>query len=514
MIRDFFKRKPKSVTEVTTSVAHGFFSTDLDIRGKSRSEILAEVDKRTFQKLPPVAVNPPGTAMDAVAFTKAQFSVGDSNAPDILIAWYGAQGFLGWQTLAIISQHWLVDKACTMPAKDAVRNGYEVTRNDGKKLTPEIQDKIRAFDKKFRVKQNLVQFSRMSRIFGIRIAMFEFSFNSPEALREFYKNPFNIDGVKKGSYKGISQIDPYWITPLLNADASGNPASQYFYEPTWWVVNGVEIHRTHLIITRTNEVPDILKPTYVYGGISLVQRIFERIYAAERTANEAPMLAMTKRTGVLQIDTAQAIGNQTSIEQKLAKWAFLRDNYGVHAIGSDETYSQIDTALTDLDAVIMTQYQIVAAIAEVPAVKLMGTSPKGFNASGNYEAESYHEFLKTIQSDEMEPLLERHHMLLMKSEIAPEAPFELSIKWNALNTPSGEEKALVEKTKAETDGLLVATGAIDGRDVRDRIISDPESPYSGIGDEIPDTEEGQPLQGSEHFSSGSSPDAEENNGLK
>ncbi len=34
---------------------------------------------------------------------------------------------------------------------------------------------------------------------------------------------------------------------------------------------------------------------YNYFGVSVPERIYERVYASERTANEAPQLAMTKR---------------------------------------------------------------------------------------------------------------------------------------------------------------------------------------------------------------------------
>ena len=61
------------------------------------------------------------------------------------------------------------------------------------------------------------------------------------------------------------------------------------------------------------------------------------------------------------------------------EWAGLRDNYGVKVIDKDaEDLTQFDTGLADLDVTIMTQYQLVAAIAGVPATKLLGTTPKGF----------------------------------------------------------------------------------------------------------------------------------------
>jgi phage-related protein (TIGR01555 family) len=218
--------------------------------------------------------------------------------------------------------------------------------------------------------------------------------------------------------------------------------------------------------------------------VPVPQKIYERVYAAERTANEAPALAMTKRTDVLKTDMAQALSNQAAFEQRMAQYVFNRDNYGVKTIDETEDMVRLDTSMSDLDNVIMTQYQIVAAAANVPSVKLLGTSPKGFNATGSYEEASYHEFLETLQETAMSPLLDRHHELLIKSEVLPEFSqyFEICVKWNELDAMTAEEQAIVNKHKAENGAMLVASGAIDGMDERKRIINDPDSGYNGLLD--------------------------------
>ena len=219
-----------------------------------------------------------------------------------------------------------------MPAKDATRNGYEISINSGEdeEVDPEILDAIREADMKYNLHKNLIQFVQMGRVFGIRHAMFIVESDDPE----YYLKPFNPDGIKPGSYKGISQIDPYWITPQLDAEAAGNPASIYFYEPTWWVINGRPVHRTHLVIFRTEEVSDILKPSYIFGGVPIPQKIALRVYAAETTANEAPMLAATKRTDVMKVDLTQAGANPTNIANTLNQFVNFRNNYGVLVVGT------------------------------------------------------------------------------------------------------------------------------------------------------------------------------------
>ena len=397
-----------------------------------------------------------------------------------VLSWYTSQGFIGYQNAALLSQQWLISKACLMPAQDAMRKGYEITSNDGEEIDAEILDFIRQKDKEYKINKNLVELVQMGRVFGIRVAMFIVDSEDPD----YYYKPFNIDGVEPYSYKGISQIDPYWITPQFDNAAVGEPASMGFYEPTWWQIQGRLVHKSHLIVYKTEELADILKPAYIYGGVPVPQKIYERVYAAERTANEAPALAMTKRTDVLKTDMAQALSNQAAFEQRMAQYVLNRDNYGIKTIDETEDMLRLDTSLNDLDNVIMTQYQIVAAAANVPSVKLLGTSPKGFNTTGSYEEASYHEFLETLQETAMTPLLDRHHELLIKSEVLPEFSqyFEICVKWNELDAMTAEEQAIVNKHKAENGAMLVASGAIDGMDERKRIINDPESGYNGLLD--------------------------------
>lgn len=402
----------------------------------------------------------------------------DLTIPFVQLQWYAVQTFVGYQIAAIVAQHWLVDKACTMPARDAIRHGYEITVNDGEKADPALLRKIRKLDKKFGIKRNVVEFVRFNRIFGIRIALFDIESDDPL----FYEKPFNIDGVKPGSYKGISQIDPYWITPELDGDAAANPASRHFYEPTWWRVNGRRYHRTHLIVIRNGSVADILKPTYLYGGVSIPQKIAERVYAAERTANEAPMLAMTKRLLTWKMDIQAALSNQEAFDAKMAWFVATRDNFGVKTIGLQDEIEQTDTSLADVDDVIMTQYQLVAAIADVPSTELLGTSPKGFNATGEYESDSYIKGLETIQSNDMEPLIDRHYLLLSKSE---GLGVEIEIEWNAADSPSAKDLAEINKTKADTATAYAQAGAIDGTDIRQKLIADKDSGFNGIPDIVP-----------------------------
>lgn len=401
----------------------------------------------------------------------------DYAVPPAIEGWYSSQGFIGYQACAIIAQHWLVDKACTMSGEDAIRNGWEL-KTDGEELTDAQLSEITELDKRFHLKENLSELNRFKNIFGIRVLIFEVE--SPD--EDYYEKPFNIDGVTKGSYKGISQVDPYWMTPVMTAASTSNPAGIHFYDPEYWVISGRKYHRSHLIIARGPQPADILKPTYVFGGVPLTQRIYERVYAAERTANEAPLLALNKRTTTIHVDTDKALLNEKSFLEKILLWVKYRDNHAIKVLGKEETMEQFDTSLTDFDSVIMNQYQIVAAIAKTPATKLLGTSPKGFNSTGEFESISYHEELESIQEHTMDPTVERHYAIAMRS--LGYNNIKLKVVWNPVDSISTTARAELNAKKAATDEINVNIGAVSPDEIRQRLRDDGHSGYNRLTDDV------------------------------
>lgn len=495
MLKNFFEKIfPPKLVKKPNSV--GSLSESL-ISEREYVDVVQEAINKTFQVKLPSPTTPSRVGDSADNFCSGgkfnQYQIGYPLSPE-LISWFGSKGFIGYQLCAMISQDGFVNNACFVPGQDVISKGYDITINDGTKVSPEIIDEIRKRDSEFKVNFHMKQFIGFGRVFGIRIALFEVDSDDPD----YYCNPFNPDGITPGSYRGISEIDPYWITPELDSDAAGNPASQHFYEPTWWRVNGRRIHRTHVCIFRTEEVADILKPTYYYGGISIPQLVAQRIYSAERSANEAPNLAMTKRTTILKADLDAALGQGAAFERRMQELAVLRNNYGIKLIGLNDEMTQLDISLTDFDQMIKGQYELACSVVgPIPVTKLMGTSPKGMDATGESDEANYHEFLRGYQTHDLTPFLNRHHLCLIRSEIAPKfgiKPFSTTVTWKPLDALTEVELANVNETKSRTANNWANIGAINGQDARDLLISDPHSGYSGLSnavsiEELPDEEQ-------------------------
>lgn len=488
---------PKEPAEIEPADAlkkSNFTGSDGEVSMPSADKLIASVTDQLIAQQPKLyshVTEADGVAQDSaddfcggsiMAPTMNGMGEASPNISGVIVGFFLRQTFLGHQLCGLLAQHWLIAKCCWMPAQDAVRKGFTIS-------TPEGDDTktikmLQRFDKKYKLRHNMRQFVGFGKTFGVRVAIFKVRHADPK----FYEYPFDPDSVGPGCYEGIVQVDPYWCVPELDQTATADPDSMHFYEPTWWQINGQRYHRSHLAIYREGDVPDILKPAYLYGGIPVPQRVVERVYAAERTANEGPELAMAKRLITFQTDMAEMLAAGPEAIRKLSVWSQFMNNFGIKMHGTDEEIAVHDTSLADFDNLTMTEYQLVAAAAEVPATKLLGTSPKGFGASGDYEIESYHESLESIQSGPLTDLVEGHHIRVMHSEVIPRQrkvdpswqPVEIDIVWNPLDTPTATELATINLNKSQTARNYVDIGALDGVDVRDNLIADQNSGYAGI----------------------------------
>lgn len=440
-----------------------------------------------------VAHAPDGVACDSADVSNAAsdnvYNNIPGSAPDIIFTHFASQGFIGYNACALLKQNWMISNACTVPAEDAIRPGYEVNvETNAQAIKEEVLDRLQAESySKYHIDEICRQAVVNMRTFGIGLAFPVFS-NDYD-----YEVPFNIDSVRKHSYKGWTVVDPYWFAPILDESAATDPSAPNFYKPTWYQMpNGKLIHHSHCVVLINSEVPDLLKPTYFYGGIPLTQMIYQRVYAAEKVANEAPLLALTKRLLVVDANLENFVANQRDAEKTLQSISWLRDNFGVAVKRPGDQIQQIDTSLSDFDALIMTQYQLVASVAQMPATKLLKTTPKGFNSTGEFELKDYIQLLQSIQTNRMKPIIERHNQLWLKSEYGKSA--EISITFKPIDMPTDADKSAINQAMASTLATLAQSGIISPEEARERLKRDELSGFPTIDTESVPEDDDEEMQ--------------------
>lgn len=417
---------------------------------------------------------------------------------DTVWAHYGHDTYIGWSACAVLAQNPIIHLACLIPAEDAIASGYNFTYADHADADKDgdgqpDNDFLTALKKateRMRINEACTKLTYNKRVFGTGIAIPVIY--DKQGKPYDMSRPFNADGLKGVNYKGFKVIDPYWLTPQFEKDATTDPMNPRFMQPTWYrMPDGRSVHYTWFIKVDNAEVADILKPTYYYGGMPITQMIYKRVWCADRTANEAPLLAMSKRMLVVDANVQQLIKNKSYVYKLMKVITKCRTNFGVFFKSPTSNIQQIDTSLTDFEECMFSQYQLVASLAQIPATKLLQTPPKGFNSTGEFEWKIYAQLLETVQACDFRPLIEKHIEILTASKGKKHV---VTVTFNAVDAPSEKERAEIESMKSNTRANYVQNGIVTPEEVRDVMRNDEEGEFSSIAKENPDLSHQQEIE--------------------
>lgn len=466
------------------------------LRGKVHKEYTEQDKKDLLKKLFPrsidnmVAINSKTgrqVAMDGLY----KPAVYENDLPLFMIPFF-SHTFIGWQACALLTQNAYIKRACEIPARDAIAVDYRLHYMEGDDQDPDTdkekeeeilkQIKLKS-DRSMKIKDLVRDAAIFKRVYGQILVVP--TFNVDVDMSE----PFDLKKIKKGTYTGMQIIQPFWVQYQMGVEQLNRPDKAGFYEPEYYTIpNKAKIHKSWVVKLINGVCPDILKPVYYYGGIPLTQQIYERVFCAEKVANEAPKLALTKRLLAVDGDIYNLAAGSNDSYANLETITEIRDNMGILVKEKDSTVSQIDTSLTDFDALIMTQFQLVAAIAEMPVTKLMKTQLKGLANTGDYETKDYAQKLVEIQENDFNAILERHYQLLGMSEYGKD--LNLDVVWNPIDTPTELEMAQIESQQAQTDATYVGAGIIDPTEVRTMLRANEDSRFRNLSEEMPNDLEG------------------------
>ena len=413
-------------------------------------------------------------------------------------AHFGNDAYIGWSACAILAQNPIIHLACHIPAEDAIACGYRLAfadhsdadvSGDGKPDN-DLLTAIKKATEKMRINDVCVKLNYNKRVFGFGVA-FPIIRDKDGKPYDMSK-PFNPDGLKGKDYRGFKVVDPYWLTPQFEQGATMDPLNERFMQPTWYKFpDGRAVHYTWFVKVDNAEVADILKPTYYYGGMPLTQMIYKRVWCAEKTANEAPLLAMSKRMLVVDANVQQIIKNKDYVHKLMKVITKCRNNWGVFFKSPTSNIQQIDTSLTDFEECMFSQYQLVASIAQMPATKLLQTTPKGFNSTGEFEWKIYAQLQETTQNRDYKPLIEKHVEILTSVQGKRRV---MSVIFNPVDAPSEKDRAEIESMKANTRTNYVQNGVLTPEEVRDVMRNDEDGEFTSIPAENPELDRQQEME--------------------
>lgn len=453
---------------------------------------------------PPAAVPPKsvlakyqrkqGMAMDD--FPGASWASGFVGVP----GFSEGQVFLGYPELAVLAQRAEYRRMVEIYAQEMTRKGFEwVAKSDkaGKKKDKnEKISKMKDWCAALNVDMTLRALVEGDGFFGRHHLYLDTGdVNDRNEMTMPIGNGWDEWSKKKITPKHpilrFATVEAVWVYPLRYN--TSDPLAPDWYKPsTWWAL-AREVHASRLIPYIGREVPDLLKSSYAFGGLSLSQMAKPYVDNWLNTRQSVADLIQAFSVMVLATDLAAALqagGSELFERAELFNW--MRDNRGLMLTNKDsEELTNVSAPLGGLHELQAQTQEHMASVDGFPFMKIFGFQPSGLNADSDAILRSFYDSVAARQEKTLTPVVHALNgfcQLSLFGELDP----DIVHKWTPLWSLTEKEEAEVRKTDAETDSILIADGILHPEEVRERIANDEDSPYPEIDiEDLPELPEEQ-----------------------
>lgn len=412
---------------------------------------------------------------------------------------YGAcSNFLGYGALQNIAQNGLIRACIDTVADDMTRNWIELQQEgEDDSEDGEAQERLERLEKAVKrldLQKVMHRAAAMTGYYGGCLLYLDTGASGPQLKLPLSLEPWSME-AKPGFLRAVRVVDPVNCFPGLYN--STDPLKEDYYIPqTWWVL-GQEVHASRLIRVYANEPPLLFRPSYNFLGIPKAQILWD--YVLHFQANRDSVNRLMSKFSQLVFKTSMTdilTGGANDLSGLMARLQIMsqnRSNDGVIAVDKDaEDIVKVETPMSGVTDVVRQSLEIVAALNRTPAVKLLGISPSGFNATGESDIRNYYDHILSQQEAVLRPALQRILDVLQVS-LFGEVDRKLGFSFCSLSEDDENAKAMTQQTRINNLMALLDRDVISPEEARQVLISDPDSGLDGLDPELPEEAEGDDM---------------------
>lgn len=400
---------------------------------------------------------------------------------------YPLTSFVGYGALQQIAQQGLIRACIQTVADDMTRMWIELDGGDdadSDKLN-KLKDLI---DQKYHLREIFHKAFTTTGYMGGAFVYFkteDAKTNLPLAINDLSAE------LQTGKSLKFVVVDPVNTSPL--SYNCTDPLEEDYMRPTFWWVLGREVHASRMLAIVDNEPPTLLKPSYNFLGIPQAQILWDYVMHFNQCRVSAAKLLDKVSLLVVQTDLDAVLSDPNGVanfDTKMDILARYRNNDSVFVCDKEsEGVSNVQTGVGGCTDVVRQALEMVAAINRTPAVKLLGISPSGFNATGESDIRNYYDYVHSKQ--------ELHHDAIQKcieaielvefGEIDP----SISFKFVDLNVENEASKAMTAQTKIGALAQLLDRQVMSAEEMRQAVKQDETLDLSFLSDEMPEMEDAE-----------------------
>lgn len=356
---------------------------------------------------------------------------------------------LSYAECAFLASDSIINNAITKYSNEILRKGGNIIINcDDMDIKESLRQKLEKRLQELNFTSVLNEAIKTSLAFGGALIFIDI--NAKDLAEPLYDK---AKIMSRNKIQGLRVIPPY----LCGASEveTANPLNANFMKPKKWYIAGNSgvVDSSRVIPLVMFDAPSLIKPLFNFFGISLTQFMKNYVASADIARQSLSDMLLRFRSEIIKSDLIKI--NPTEAVSRAKAINKQKNNNALILLTKDEEYIQSITPLSGLDKLIAQLQENVAVSARLPSVKLLGLTPSGFNATGDFDLASYYDEIMSLQNSIIKPIVEQILNLLIKE--AGWDDITANYEFHTLEKSSDLDKAQVKNL--EIDFVTKAIGA-------------------------------------------------------
>lgn len=481
-------RKAERLTQETQDLND--YARQIELIGRSAQRTYSLDEVRSMFTLPQTNGAPPearerfNMAFDAAGGFNGVMHALNKHTHDL--GQGGFNTFMGYGALMSVAQNGMI-RACVQTVADDVTKKWISVIGGEEDDTERVEGLT-----------DLLKQYRLQSVFHDAVAMVgyyggAFIFIDTGAPEEDLSLPLAVcEGsaeLNKETELSFRVVDPCNVSPCeYNCD---NPLAADYMKPRMWYVLGKRVHASRLLALYDNEPPTLLKPAYNFLGIPRAQILWDYVMHWNEARVYSNDLLKKISLLVLKTDTDSIFAMQDGIQMfdlKVAALQKFRDNNSIYVCDKErEDVTNVQTSLAGATDIVRQSLEMVAAINRTPAVKLLGISPSGFNATGESDITNYYDHIRAQQE-----LYRRHiERCLNVIQVVHYGDIDQTVTFDfvELSADNDTTKSMTALNRLQMLVTAQQNQVLSAQEVRDALRADKLFNLDFIGEEAPAEDE-------------------------
>lgn len=362
----------------------------------------------------------------------------------------------------------LMAKICNTKSYEMVKAGIDLRSEISPDRVSYLEKQLKQYD------NSLSDAANWGFTFGLSACLI---YLKGELNEEALKTPLDMDLVTKNSFvglktvirwQGLQPIGDEYVKPddVDKGYATVEELGEPLYYEIWFLNTNIKykVHRSRLIIFNCNKLPGIESQIEQGAGVSEVERLWLPLLNYLATINYVQNMLQISQQRVLFLSEADRIGllsvqGQQDFEMAMKLISKNADINNMLVLDQNDEYEYKSANFSNVDKIINSAQEDLAASANMPLNKLFGKSPTGLNNSSKENLTDFYDYILRLQNIYMRPAYEKLIPIIYKSYYGEDIG-AFTFDFKSLFMPDEQEKSLIIDRKTRPLQKAWETNAI------------------------------------------------------